>query len=135
MHKLLSDGISNWNISWTSQKKKHLNYINLMNIKIKCRKKPSREFSNLSRGRGGRCRILSKNTFTTQGNRVHSNRNLIAFTIYRLIWNQTDFFWPKNQSRINAKIAKSIGNGKYNLISVWQNSILSPFNWKETKVQ
>ena len=38
-----------------------------------------------------------------------SNRNQIVFTIFRLIWNQTDVRLVPNQSK----------NGKYNLISGW----------------
>ena len=38
----------------------------------------------------------------------NSNRNQIVFTIYRLIWNQTDVCLIPNQSE----------NSKYNLISV-----------------
>ena len=40
-------------------------------------------------------------------NLVKSNRNRIVFTIFRLIWNQTDVRLFPNQSE----------NGKYNLIS------------------
>ena len=44
-------------------------------------------------------------------NLIKSNRNQIVFTIFRLIWNQTDVRLVPNQS----------ANGKYNLISVWFN--------------
>jgi len=43
---------------------------------------------------------------------IKSNRNLIVFTIFWLIWNQTDVRLVPNQS----------ANGKYNLISVWFNT-------------
>ena len=46
-------------------------------------------------------------------NLIKSTRNQIVFTIFRLIWNQTDVRLVINQSE----------NGKYNLISVWYNKI------------
>ena len=46
-------------------------------------------------------------------NLVKSNRNQIIFTIFRLIWNQTDVHSVPNQRE----------NGKYNLISLWSNKI------------
>ena len=50
-------------------------------------------------------------------NLMKSNRNHIVFTIFRLIWNQTDACLVLNQSEI----------GKYNLISVWFNKISKRF--------
>ena len=46
-------------------------------------------------------------------NRIKSHWNQIVFTIFRLIWNQTDVRLVPNQSE----------NGKYNLILVWFNKI------------
>ena len=59
-------------------------------------------------------------------NLINSNWNQIVYTIFRLIWNQTDFRLVTNQSK----------NGKYNLISVWFNKIpkkisLCEANWRE----
>ena len=48
---------------------------------------------------------------------LKSNRKQIVFTIFRLIWNQTDVRSVPNQSE----------NGKYNLISVWFNKIWKIF--------
>ena len=48
---------------------------------------------------------------------MKSNRNQIAFTIFRLIGNQTDARLVPNQSE----------NGKYNLISGWFNKIPKSF--------
>ena len=55
-------------------------------------------------------------------NLIKSNRNQISFTMYRLVWNQTNGRLVPNQSE----------NGKYNPISVWSNKILertSPCAW------
>ena len=46
-------------------------------------------------------------------NLIKSNLNQIVFTIFRLIWNQTNVCLVPNQSE----------NGKYYLISVWFNKI------------
>ena len=46
-------------------------------------------------------------------NCIITNRNQIAFTMHRLIWNQMDVRLVPNQSE----------NGKYHLISVWFNKI------------
>ena len=48
---------------------------------------------------------------------IKSNRNQIVFTLYLLIWNQTDVRLDPNQSE----------NGKYNLISLWFNKISKRF--------
>ena len=50
-------------------------------------------------------------------NLITSNRNQIVFTIFRLIWNQTDVRLVPNQ----------LENSKYNLISVWFNKIWKIF--------
>ena len=50
-------------------------------------------------------------------NLIKSNRNQIVFTIFWLIWNQTDVRLVPNQSE----------NDNYNLISVWLNKILKIF--------
>ena len=52
-------------------------------------------------------------------NLIKSNRNQIAFTIFRLIWNQTDIRLDPNKSE----------NGKYNLFSGWFNKISEIFVW------
>ena len=46
-------------------------------------------------------------------NLIKSNRNEIVFTIFRMIWNQTDVLCVPNQSE----------NVHYNLITVWFNKI------------
>jgi len=51
---------------------------------------------------------LALHTEKTFWNLVNSNLNHIVFTIFRLIWNQTDVHLDPNRSE----------NGKYNLISV-----------------
>ena len=50
-------------------------------------------------------------------NLIKSNWYLIVFTIFWLIWNQTDIHLVPNQ----------LENGKYNLISVWLNKISKIF--------
>ena len=50
-------------------------------------------------------------------NLIKSNRNQIVFTIFRLIWNQSDDRLVPSQSV----------HGKYNLISVWFNQITKIF--------
>ena len=50
-------------------------------------------------------------------NLIKSHRNQIVFTIFQLIWNQTDVRLDPNQSE----------NGKYNLISVRVNKISKIF--------
>ena len=50
-------------------------------------------------------------------NLVKLNRNRIVFTIFWLIWRQTEVRWVPNQSE----------NCKYNLISVWFNKIPKRF--------
>ena len=50
-------------------------------------------------------------------NIIKSNRNLMVFTIFRLIWNLTDVRLVPNHS----------GNGKYNLILIRFNNILKRF--------
>ena len=50
-------------------------------------------------------------------NIIKSTRNQIVFTIFRLIWIQTDIRFDKNQSQ----------NGKFNLISGWFNKISKRF--------
>ena len=50
-------------------------------------------------------------------NLIKSNWNQIVFTIYRLIWKQTDVRSVQNQSK----------NAKYNLISVLFNMISKRF--------
>ena len=56
-------------------------------------------------------------------NLVISNWTQIVFTIFRLIWNQTDIRLVPNQSE----------NGKYNLISGWINKISKRFLCVGTK--
>ena len=46
-------------------------------------------------------------------NRVKSNQNQIVFTIFPLIWNQTELYLVPNQSE----------NVNYNLIMIWFNNI------------
>ena len=61
----------------------------------------------------------------THRNLIKSNRNQNAFSIFRLICNQTDVRLVPNQSK----------NGKYNLISVWFNKIyLCVAIWKATNL-
>ena len=48
---------------------------------------------------------------------IRSTRIQIVFTIFRLIWIQTDVHLDPNQWQIQTE------NGKYNLISVWFNKI------------
>ena len=55
--------------------------------------------------------------FHTQINLIKSTRIQIIFTIFLLIWNQTDVILVPNQS----------ANGKYNLISGWLNKISKIF--------
>ena len=52
-------------------------------------------------------------------NLIKSTRNQIVFTIFRLIWIQTNFRLDLNQSK----------NGKYNLISGWFNKIWVLYAW------
>ena len=54
--------------------------------------------------------VLTEKSF---GNLIKSNWNPIAFTIFRLIWNQTDVRLVPNKSE----------NDNYNLILVWFNKI------------
>ena len=62
-------------------------------------------------------------------NLIKSNQNQIVFTIFRLIWNQTDFRLVPNQSE----------NSKYSRISLWFNEIserffcVSPYTGRELK--
>ena len=67
-----------------------------------------------------RKKLHANNSFPmsyTQRNLIKSTRNHIVFTIFRLIWNQTDARLILNQSE----------NGKYNLISGWFNKISKRF--------
>ena len=61
--------------------------------------------------------LVTVHTEKSFRNLIISNRNQIAFTIFQLIWNQTDDHLVPNQA----------GNGKYNLISVWFNMISKKF--------
>jgi len=54
-----------------------------------------------------------RNTEKSARNLIKSTRNQIVFTIFQLIWNQTDVCLDPNQSKI----------GKYNRISGWSNKI------------
>ena len=60
---------------------------------------------------------LSLHTEKSFRNLIESTRNQIVFTIFLLIWNQTDVRLVPNQSE----------NGKCNLISVWFNKISKRF--------
>ena len=63
----------------------------------------------------GKCRAPVSNHQHTEKsfrNLIKPTRNQIVFTIFRLIWNQTDVRLVPNQWE----------NGKYNLISVWLSS-------------
>ena len=55
--------------------------------------------------------LFALNTDKSFPSLIKSTRNLIVFTIFRLIWSQTDVSLDLNQSVY----------GKYNLISVWFN--------------
>ena len=61
--------------------------------------------------------VYSLDTENSFRNPIESNRNQIVFTIFQLIWNQTDVCLVPNQSV----------HSKYNLISVWLINILKRF--------
>ena len=65
----------------------------------------------------GRFVYICMHTEKSYWNLVKSARNQIVFTIFRLIWIQTEVRLDPNQS----------GNGKYNLISGWFNKISKRF--------
>ena len=59
---------------------------------------------------------------------IKSNRNHIVFTIFRLIWNQTDVHFGSH-GKYNLCMVNTIYlvHGKYNLISVWMNKFPKSF--------
>ena len=60
-----------------------------------------------------RCCLMRQRTEKSLGNLIKSNRYQIVFTVFRLVWYQTDVSLVPNQSK----------NGKCNLISIWFNKI------------
>ena len=78
-----------------------------------CRETPASRTANVRFSN-----LDASNVFVlTQRNLIKSTRNQIVFTMYRLIWNQTNVRLNPNQSE----------KGKYNLISVSFNKISKRF--------